>query len=393
MDRSVIDTITSYADELAAEGPVSDERGQLSDRTVEIMKESRIIQMTQPSSHGGLEAHPVEFAEAVMRLAAIQPAAGWVAGVVGVHPWQLALGTKKNQDEVWGEDPTIWMASPYMPNGMCVPTDGGYRMSGRWGFSSGTDHCRWIFLGAMRCEPDGSITNPPQMLHVVLPRSDYEIVPDSWDVMGLRGTGSKDIVVKDAFIPDHRVQVFDDLLDGSQLRRSGQTAPLYAMPWSAMFPLGITAATVGICEGLLQHIKRYQEKRVNGVGTKIKDDPYTLYALAETMGTLNQARLALLSNAKDLYDMVAAGQEVTFARRAAGRRTQVHAAWSAVRAIDDAYARCGGTALRMDQPLQRFWRDAHAGLHHAIHMPGIPYHASSLTELGVDPQGVLRTMI
>lgn len=385
--------VQEYAEELAAEGLESDRLGRLSDRTVEIIQKAQILQMLQPKTHGGLETTGVEFAKTVMELASIHPSAGWVCGVVGVHPWQLAMADPRVQDEVWAEDPTTLMASPYMPNGMAIPVEGGYRMSGRWSFSSGTDHCKWVFLGAMKCTADGSIEMPPQMLHVILPRKDYEIVEDSWDVVGLRGTGSKDLIVTDAFIPDYRVMEYNHLIDGTQIERSGLTQTLYRMPWSAMFPAGISAATIGICKGLLRHINDYQRNRVNGTGMAVKDDPYTLYALAETTAQLREAELGLLHNITDLWEEVERGDEITFERRAAGRRAQVHAAWQAVRAIDDAYARCGGTALRMDRPLQRFSRDAHAGLHHAIHIPGTVYHGASLASLGVEPQGALRTMI
>src|SRR5699024_10738727 len=133
--------------------------------------------------------------------AALNPAAGWVSGVVGVHPWQLAMADPRVQDEGWGADDNTWMASPYMPDGMAIPIEGGYRMGGRWGFSSGTDHCQWAFLGAMKCDADGNVADPPTMLHVVIPRSEYWIVEDSWDVVGLRGTGSKDLVIDETFVP------------------------------------------------------------------------------------------------------------------------------------------------------------------------------------------------
>ena len=122
-----------------------------------------------------------------------------------MHPYQLAYADPRVAEEIWADDVDTWIASPYAPQGVAKPVDGGYIFNGRWQFSSGTDHCDWIFLGAMhrrrrRADP----MMPPQMLHMILPRKDYEIVEDSWDVVGLRGTGSKDVIVKDAFVPDYR---------------------------------------------------------------------------------------------------------------------------------------------------------------------------------------------
>ncbi|MFI6173761.1 hydroxylase [Nocardia sp. NPDC051052] len=393
MTESVLDRIMEHQDDLRKEGPEADRLGRLADSTVDTMKAAGSIKMLQPKTHGGFEVGVREFAETVMATAALNPPAGWVHGVVGMHPWQLAMADPRVQDEVWGEDQGTWMASPYMPTGMATPVAGGYRMSGRWGFSSGTDHCQWAFLGATKCDEDGNPVTPPTMLHVIIPRGEYEIIEDSWNVVGLKGTGSKDLVIEDTFIPDYRVMEYDRLIDGSQVREAGLSQTLYRMPWSCMFPLGITAATIGICEGLLAEAMNYQRARINAQGTAIKDDPYTLYAMGEAAAQIQSAREGLITNAEQIWDLVDAGKEVSFERRAAGRRNQIRAAWQAVRAIDEIYPRCGGTALRMDKPLQRYWRDAHAGLHHAIHVPSTVYHAATLSGLGVEPQGALRAMI
>lgn len=165
------------------------------------------------------------------------------------------------------------------------------------------------------------------------------------------------------------------------------------MPWSNMFPLGITSAVIGIAEGALACHLDYQRNRVGAQGTAIKDDPYVLFAIGEAAADINAARQELLANVDTMWDLVDSGAEVSFEERATGRRTQVRAAWRAVMAVDQIFARSGGNALRMDKPLQRFWRDAHAGLNHAIHVPSTVYHASALSSLGIEPPENLRSMI
>jgi 3-hydroxy-9,10-secoandrosta-1,3,5(10)-triene-9,17-dione monooxygenase len=392
--NQVREKISQFADELRAEGPEHEELGRLSDRTAKLMRDAGVIRMLQPATYGGYELHPREFAETVMELAALDGSTGWVAGVVGVHPWELAFADPKVQEEVWGEDHDVWMASPYAPMGIARPTDGGYLFSGRWQFSSGTDHCDWIFLGGMLGDENGEMVMPPRMLHLILPRSDYEIVEDSWDVVGLKGTGSKDIIVSDAFVPGYRTLEYTDVAEGTAAREAGLENPIYHVPFSAMFPLGITAAVIGMAEGALHHHLDYQRSRVQITGTKIKDDPYVLYAIGEAAAEIEASRVALIDNVSRLYDDVVAGREISFERRAVGRRTQTQAAWRAVRAVDEIVARSGGNAMRMSNPLQRFWRDVHVGLTHAIHVPGSIFHASALTDLGVDPpKGPMRSMI
>lgn len=393
MTDRVIDRVRENADRLRSQGVEAEKIGKLTDETVKLMKSAGNIRLLQPKAHGGLEAHPREFAETVMATAALDPAAGWINGVVGVHPYQLAYADPRVTVEIWADDVDTWIASPYAPQGVATPVDGGYIFNGRWQFSSGTDHCDWIFLGAMLGDAEGKPLMPPQMLHMILPRKDYEIVEDSWNVVGLRGTGSKDVIVKDAFVPSYRTMDATKVMDGTAQREAGMTDALYLMPWSTMFPLGISAATIGIAEGALAAALDYQRERVNSSGVAIKDDPYVMYAIGEAAADINAARQELLANADRIYDIVDSGQDVSFQDRAAGRRTQIRAVWRAVSAVDEIFARCGGNAARMDKPLQRYWRDAHVGQAHAIHVPGTVYHASALSSLGVDPQGPLRAMI
>ncbi|HRD14177.1 MAG TPA: acyl-CoA dehydrogenase family protein [Mycobacterium sp.] len=393
MTTPVIDKVMDAADQLREQAVEAEKIGKLTDQTVKIMKSAGNIRLLQPKEYGGLEVHPREFAETVMATAALDPSAGWINGVVGVHPYQLAYADPRVAAEIWADDVDTWVASPYAPQGVARPVDGGYIFNGRWQFSSGTDHCDWIFLGAILGDAEGKPVMPPQMLHMILPRKDYEIVEDSWDVVGLRGTGSKDVIVKDAFVPAYRTMDAFKVMDGTAQREAGMTETLYLMPWSTMFPLGISSATIGIAEGALAAHLDYQRERVSAAGTAIKDDPYVMYAIGEAAADINAARQEILANADRIYDIVDSGKEVSFADRAAGRRTQIRAVWRAVMAVDQIFSRSGGNAMRMDKPLQRYWRDAHTGLAHAIHVPGTAYHASALSSFGVEPQGPLRAMI
>jgi alkylation response protein AidB-like acyl-CoA dehydrogenase len=393
MTTRVIDKVMDAADQLREHAIEAEKIGKLTDQTVKIMKTAGNIRLLQPKEYGGLEVHPREFAETVMATAALDPSAGWINGVVGVHPYQLAYADPRVAAEIWADDVDTWVASPYAPQGVARPVDGGYIFNGRWQFSSGTDHCEWIFLGALLGDAEGKPVMPPQMLHMILPRKDYEIVEDSWDVVGLRGTGSKDVIVRDAFVPSYRTMDAFKVMDGTAQREAGMTETLYLMPWSTMFPLGISSATIGIAEGALAAHLDYQRERVSAAGTAIKDDPYVMYAIGEAAADINAARQEILANADRIYDLVDSGKEVSFADRAAGRRTQIRAVWRAVMAVDQIFSRSGGNAMRMDKPLQRYWRDAHTGLAHAIHVPGTAYHASALSSFGVEPQGPLRAMI
>lgn len=393
MTHEVVERIREKSDRLAELAPECEALGRLTDETARILRDSGAVRLLQPREHGGYEAHPRDFVEAVAATAAADPAAGWMLGVVGVHPWELAMADPRLREELWGGHPDVWIASPYSFGGLARRVDGGYLLDGHWQFSTGTDHCEWVVLGAVAGDAAGVPSSPPGLLHVVLPRSDYTIVDDSWDTVGLRGTGSKDVVIQGAFVPDHRTIDAAAAMGGTLAESAGRQETLYRMPFWAMFPLGLTAATIGICEGALAAHLAYQKHRVLAAGVKVTDDPYILHAVSEAAAEIAASRAHLIANICSTYDTIEAGGSVSWDDRAAIRRDQIRAAWRAVSAVDEIFARSGGNALRLDQPLQRYWRDAHAALNHAIHTTGSVYHAAALSSLEADVPPTLRMLI
>ncbi|MGF6886839.1 3-hydroxy-9,10-secoandrosta-1,3,5(10)-triene-9,17-dione monooxygenase [Nocardia sp. GAS34] len=394
MSHEVVRRVEEVAPQLAAASEETERGGKLSDESVKLVRQAGVMRMLQPADFGGYAAHPRDFAEAVMAVSKHCGSTGWVCGVGGVHPWEMALMDRKLQAELWSENPDSWMASPYAAQGLAVPTDGGYIVKGHWNFSSGTDHCDWVVLGAMVADAEGKPADPRKVIHVVIPRKDYTIVDDSWDVIGLCGTGSKDVIVDGAFIPEYRTIDSDEVAQGElAAERAGRTETVYRLPFWAMFPLGITSAVIGICEGALAAHLDYQRERVTAMGTRIKDDPYVLSAISEAAADIAASRTQLLDGISRVYDKADAGQAISFEDRSLVRRNQVRSAWRAVSAVDEIFARSGGNAARRTNVLQRFWRDAHVGLQHAIHTPGSLYHSVALTSMGVEPEGALRAMI
>lgn len=335
----------------------------------------------QPKDFGGLEGHPGEFMAGVLELASYAPCAGWVAGVVGVHPHELALGTRQVQEEVWGDDPETWVASPYAPMGRARPVDGGYVFNGRWQFSSGTDLCRWVMIGGFITDQDGTIAEKAAR-HFVLPRADYEIVADSWQVMGLRGTGSKDLIVRDAFVPAHRVIDTGEITEGTAHAAVGRSdSPLYAMPRNVMFAGAVTAATLGAAKSVLRayvDITRDREQRSG----KASLDPHQLATLGECSADIDASIRHFLSDIDRIFDLCVAGAAVPLSVRAEVRRNQVRAANRAVAAADTLFRIAGGVSLRTDFALERLWRDAQAAIHHVQNVQDPIMHAYGLDFFG-----------
>lgn len=391
MVHDVLEKLEGSRVQLGAQAAEAEELGALPGHTADILRKTGLVRMLQPAKHGGFEADPRDFLDAVVLTAESCGATGWVAGVLGSHPWQLALMPESVQDDVWAADPDTWVASPFSPFGKARKVDGGYLLSGRWAFSSGTDHCDWAWLGATVVDAEGGRTGADGTLHMLLPRRDYTIVDGSWNAVGLRGSGSKDVAVSGAFVPAERVISEQKVVNGVAAREAGRSETLFRMPWSAIFPNAITAAVIGMCRGALAACFDYQRDRVDESGRLVREDPFLLAQLSECYSEVESARVQMMANVGRMWDVVDSGKEVPFEVRAAARCDQVRGSRRAVEALDRLYSHSGGNALRSDRPLQRFWRDAHAGLNHAINVYSGPFQAHALSRMGaVVPAGLQR---
>jgi 3-hydroxy-9,10-secoandrosta-1,3,5(10)-triene-9,17-dione monooxygenase len=350
--------------------------------SIKALAETGFFRLLQPARFGGLEADPVTFYTAVRMIASACGSTGWVSSVVGVHPWQLALFPAQAQDDVWGTDPATRMSSSYAPTGRATLTEGGYRLEGRWSFSSGCDHASWVLLGGLVTNDEGK---PVDFCTFLLPSTDY-VIDDVWDTVGLRGTGSNDIVVDDAFVPEHRSLSF---MDVSRLACPGQAvnpAPLYRLPYGSVFSYAITTPIIGMAGGAYDAHVAYQRDRVRAsyIGQKAAQDPHGQVRVAEAAARLDDAWLALEHDMTALMGHARAGEKIPLALRLRVRRDQVRGTGQAISAVDLLFENSGGRALRTGTPIQRFWRDAHAGRVHAINDPERALSMFGRAEFGLD---------
>ncbi len=220
----------------------------------------------------------------------------------------------------------------------------------------------------------------------LIPRSEYRI-DDVWHVVGLRGTGSNTVVVKDVFVPRHRFLSYKAMNDGTAGGYQTNTAPVYKMPWGTMHPTTISAPIVGMAYGAYDAHVEHQGKRVRAAfaGEKAKDDPFAKVRIAEAASDIDAAWRQLIGNVGDEYALLSAGKEIPFDLRARARRDQVRATGRAIASIDRLFEASGATALANDAPVQRFWRDAHAGRVHAANDPERAYVIFGNNEFGLPP--------
>lgn len=364
--HEVLARIAAAADEIRAEEAASIDQRRLTDNLTKILRDSGVMRLLQPARYGGYEADPRIFNEAMYEIARLSSAAGWVTGVVGIHSWHLGLYDDRAQQEVWGEDHDTWICSSYGPAGTATKVDGGYRLTGRWSFSSGSPQSTWTFVGGMADEGDGG---SPTYRHFLLPEGDYRM-EDVWDTNGLTGTGSNDLVVEGAFVPDHRSMNVEDLYRLDCPGRAVNTSDLYSIPWYTIFLNAVVMPLVGMARRTYEEaIEPLRERRAATPG--YSPLPVTHARLAEAEGAIDLALLALQHNLGAVLDAVAAGDEVTMKLRHRAKRDHIMAVNLAVDAADKAYLSGGPRSIKTSSALQRVWRDVHAGQHHAMNVPDL----------------------
>lgn len=359
LNNEVMSALTDLLPRIAQRVQETEELRRIPDETIAELVDAGVFRMLQPRRMGGLETHPLEYYAVVRAIAGACGSTGWVAGVLGCHPWQVAQYPQEAQQEVWGSDPDTLVTSSYSPIGRMTKVEGGFRLSGRWSFSSGCDHAQWATLGCLLLSEDN---RPRDFYTVLLPRADYTIV-DVWDSVGLRGTGSNDIVVEDVFVPEHRSLRNYEMAKLRAPGRAVNTGPLYGMPFGTVFTYAVTAPVLGVVEGAQQaYLTAMRNRlRLSLGGGRFAEDQHAQVIVARASSEIDAAVLQFEHNIRQIFDCVDDGVDIPMEMRFRARRDQVRATERALFTIDSLFKTAGGASLRRGNLIERAWRDAHSG--------------------------------
>ena len=330
--------------------------------------EAGFFRILQPKRWGGYEMHPNVFYDVQKALAEGCMSTGWMYGVVGCHPYELALFPEQAQIDVWGEDTSTLASSSYQPVGKVTVVDGGFRLSGRWGFSTGSVHCQWVVLGAMvpPTEPGGA----PDMRAFLLPRSDYTIDTDSWHVFGLQGTGSHDVIVDDVFVPEYRTH---RSVDGFLCTNPGQKSnpgALYTLPWAQVFTRSVSTAAFGGARAAISAAIEIAQSRIStNTGKASKNDPFLLAAIAKADAQVTEMEQTLRLTFEDLMGYAERGETIPMAKRTLYAYSSSSVVRRMADLVDDMVQLLGGRAIYMSSPIIQPWLDLNAGRAHVANDP------------------------
>lgn len=331
---------------------------KLPDETIADYKRLELTRCLQPAMFGGYGSDYRVFSKMVRALAHGCGSSAWVACVHGEHSWVVGNFSKEAQQSVWDKDPFAVASASVAPNGTVEPVSGGYRLNGRWGFASGCDHAQWILLGAM------SKTNgKPEALMCLLPMSDVEVI-DDWHVIGLAGTGSKSIAVKDVFIPETHVVTMHDLKRGTAPGAAVHAGnPMFRVPRNMLAVFSLSSVVVGLAErAVAELVDHTRERRSRGL--RVADFESQQLMVAEAAAQAETAALIGENTIERNLQLIESGAELTPEHVAWARRNSSYSAQLALSAVKLILEAAGGTALFLNNPLQEIFRDATAGASH-----------------------------
>jgi alkylation response protein AidB-like acyl-CoA dehydrogenase len=359
---------------------------------VERFHAAGFYRMVRPPALGGLQTDPLTYLRVVERLSEASGSVGW--NLCNNNIAQLVtLGLpREGIQEIYGHLGDVAVAGTAVQGGgRAVPVDGGYRVTGRWPFGTGCQESPWM-LGSFqildgdrpRPSPDGSSV----YWRGVFQRSQVQLVEGSWDVAGLRATGSFDWTVEDVFLPERRTMVHAGVpLDNQWSHWPGIS---YALPAQAWVGPHHSAVITGIARaGLDALIELASEKTPRGRTGRLCDNPQVQDAVGRADAILNAGRAYRTATITELWNTIAAGGQTTLEQRARCRLAAVHAADSAREAMDLAFRQGGSTSYRRDSRLAECWRDLHVVGQAVTVMPEW-YPMGGRVFLGLDPGPRLR---
>lgn len=326
---------------------------QMPAETVQDLLASTLIRLGNPPRYGGLGPEYDAAFEVAWELGRVCGATAWCYALWTVHNWWIGHFPAQAQEEFFANGPDVLASSALNPTrGTATPVPGGFRLSGRWSYSSGCDAASWVMVAA---------PYPQGYFWALLPRPDYTII-DTWFTSGMRGTGSKDIVIDDVFVPTHRTldpnRAGDSEWTGWELHQRVS----YRLPLRCLTGWDLVAPIVGMAQGAVDAFTA-SLTGTSGPG-RTADSVLVQVRLAEASAEVEAAREFFRQSIRDILDKAARGEVFTQLERARYRRNKTFVAKLCVQAVDRLFEASGGQALLESNPMQRFHRDAHAASHH-----------------------------
>lgn len=348
------------------------------------IRDTGIFHAFVPKKYGGLEMDPRRFVDLVLPLSEGCPSTGWVAAFCVEHNWILANFPQEAQDETFGRQSYVIAPAVTVPPGRATPVKGGFRLNGHWRWGTGIMHADWVIVSAL-------IEGGPgiDMAMFLMPAADVD-VPDTWRMDGMAATGSHDIVVRDVFVPDHRMMRSATLRDGRGPASTFYDSPLYRMPMAPFLAATAAISAVGAAKATVELTReRLGGHTKMGSDAKQADKPASQLRLARAETMARTAELLIrdaLATTLALGDLE--GQPQLSGRIAT--RAQIAYAVGLCRHAVLLLCEAGGSSVHsLDNPLQRMLRDVNVISSHIVFDEDVAFEQHGRAMLGLPPNSLL----
>jgi 3-hydroxy-9,10-secoandrosta-1,3,5(10)-triene-9,17-dione monooxygenase len=356
---SMIARARSLLQQLRERAARTEELRHLPPETERDLHDTGLFRMLQPKRIGGAELDYVALIDCADLLGQADASVAWNLANLASHHWMLGMFERRAQDLVWGGDPDVLIASSFIfPAGRARKVDGGYQLHGSWPFSSGVASCEWNMLASVVSSDDEA--DGIEYRIFLLPKADYKIL-DTWNVTGLRGTGSSDVEVRDAFVADHMTVAVGDLAGGSAPGSNVNPNPLYALPVFSLFPYVLSGVALGNAQACLDDYAEVARHRISTYNrAKLSDFQSTQIKIAETSAKIDAARLIMRSACIEAMEDARRHHVPDMAAKTRYRRDGAFSVNLCTDAVSMLFAASGARGLFTTGVLQRQFRDAHA---------------------------------
>ncbi len=361
-ERQLLGRARALIPHLAERAPATTAKRNVTPETIAEYHDAGILKILQPRRFGGLQGRFSLFSQIVEELAYGCASSAWVYAVLGEHQWIIASYPEQAQIDVWGDDPDAVAASSLAPRAAAAPVPGGWRLSGHYSFSSGCDHAQWAILGVFL----GEIGDPRTIAYLLVPLAETEIL-DDWQVLGLAGTGSKSLIVRDVFVPQHRCVMVSDLFAGTPPGALVHPDyPVVRAPRGFLVSYSLPPVAIALGRRALDIVCRDLATRVSRGVTKMAGSEVVQMTIGEAAAAIDAATLLLRHGRRATTEAVSSGRQITAAEALQARRDMVYAQHQIGWALERLCELSGARWVYDTDPLQEIRRDVMTILtHHA----------------------------
>lgn len=373
--------VPTLAPQIEAAVQANEKERRLSASVVKAMVDAGLFRLWIPRVFGGEEAQPADLAQVVEAVSRIDGATGWCLMIGGCYGAFAGYMKEEGASHIFGRDLSVVTGGAFRPSGTAVLVDGGYRVTGRWALGSGCHHCSWLVGGCQIFDGGAPLKTPegmPKTRIMFFPAASAEII-DTWDSIGLRGTGSHDYAVKDVFVPHNYSVSFRD--------PPARAEPLYSLPSIGLFATVIASVSLGIARHSVDILTALagtdMTTRARGA---LRQNALVQADLGRAEGLLRSARTFLYAALDDAWGAVQSGQSLSMNQRAMLWLASTHASTSATQCVDFMFGSAGAASVYVNSGLERCVRDVRAvGQHLTVTQSNFAMVGQAL--LGSDMRG------